>query len=92
MLHAIYVTLLYVSNYYVILKVDLFFSLNFQVKMLCKQWFPIEYPDIWYEEITSNSKFYALAATYQKKIIGLLVAETKVLNKMNKEVRVNMFL
>lgn len=56
-----------------------------QVKKLCKEWFPIEYPDVWYEDITSNPRFYALAATYESDIIGLLVAETKPLSKMNKE-------
>ncbi|XP_076064600.1 N-alpha-acetyltransferase 60 isoform X2 [Oratosquilla oratoria] len=55
------------------------------VKRLCKQWFPIEYPDVWYEDITANPRFYALAATFQNKIVGLLVAETKPLTKMNKE-------
>ncbi|XP_068242844.1 N-alpha-acetyltransferase 60 [Palaemon carinicauda] len=56
-----------------------------EVKALCCQWFPIEYPDVWYEDITTNPRFYALAATYHAQIIGLLVAETKPLSKMNKE-------
>ncbi|KAK7085621.1 N-alpha-acetyltransferase 60 [Halocaridina rubra] len=56
-----------------------------EVKTLCRQWFPIEYPDVWYEDITTNPRFYALAATYHMLIIGLLVAETKPLCKMNKE-------
>ena len=29
-----------------------------EVKRLCKEWFPIEYPDVWYTDITSNNKFY----------------------------------
>ena len=29
-----------------------------EVKRLCKEWFPIEYPDVWYTDITSNHKFY----------------------------------
>ncbi|KAG7170608.1 N-alpha-acetyltransferase 60-like [Homarus americanus] len=36
-------------------------------------------------EITTNPRFYALAATFHSQIIGLLVAETKPLSKMNKE-------
>ncbi|XP_047501698.1 N-alpha-acetyltransferase 60-like [Penaeus chinensis] len=56
-----------------------------EVKTLCRQWFPIEYPDVWYEDITTNPHFYALAATLHMQIIGLLVAETKPLSKMNKE-------
>lgn len=59
-----------------------------QVKTLCRQWFPIEYPDVWYEDITTNPHFYALAATLHMQIIGLLVAETKPLSKMNKEVKI----
>ena len=27
-----------------------------EVKRLCKEWFPIEYPDAWYTDITSNHK------------------------------------
>ena len=29
-----------------------------EVKRLCREWFPIEYPDVWYTDITSNHKFY----------------------------------
>ena len=29
-----------------------------EVKRLCREWFPIEYPDAWYSDITSNHKFY----------------------------------
>lgn len=47
-----------------------------EVRALCQDWFPIEYPFYWYEEITSsNSSFYSLAATYKQQIIGLIVAE-----------------
>lgn len=35
------------------------------VKHLCGDWFPIEYPDSWYRDITSNKKFFSLAATYR---------------------------
>ncbi|CAL1535623.1 unnamed protein product [Lymnaea stagnalis] len=56
-----------------------------EVKKLCREWFPIEYPDSWYEEITSNSRFYSLAATYHGLIIGLIVAELKPQGKLNKE-------
>lgn len=47
------------------------------------------YPDIWYEDITSNPKFYSLAATFDTRIIGFLVAEIKSLCKTNKEVTVH---
>ena len=36
-----------------------------EVKVLCGLWFPIDYPDTWYQEITSNPRFYSLAATLQ---------------------------
>ncbi|XP_019644699.1 PREDICTED: N-alpha-acetyltransferase 60-like [Branchiostoma belcheri] len=57
------------------------------VKKLCSDWFPIEYPDSWYEEITSNPKFFSLAATYHSNIIGLIVSEVKSRNKIHKEDR-----
>ncbi|BFZ17695.1 hypothetical protein BsWGS_20734 [Bradybaena similaris] len=56
-----------------------------EVKKLCREWFPIEYPDSWYEEITSNPLFYSLAATHHSRIIGLIVAELKPQMKLNKE-------
>jgi len=57
------------------------------VKTLCSSWFPIDYPDTWYTEITSNPRFYSLAATLQGRIIGLIVAETKELGHLAKEDR-----
>ncbi|XP_064629513.1 N-alpha-acetyltransferase 60-like [Lineus longissimus] len=56
-----------------------------EVKTLCQDWFPIEYPDSWFQEITSNAKFYSLAATYDCRIIGLIVCEVKSRTKCNKE-------
>jgi len=58
-----------------------------QVKVLCRDWFPIEYPDTWYQEITSNPRFFSLAATLNGAIIGLIVAETKELSQLAKEDR-----
>lgn len=69
------------------LRCVLFFIIFLQVKVLCRQWFPVEYPDAWYEDITSSPRFYALAALNNDKIMGLLVAETKTLSKLSKEAR-----
>lgn len=59
----------------------------FQVKCLCRDWFPIEYPQSWYEDITSSNRFFALAAVYKTQIIGLIVAEIKPYLKLNTEDR-----
>lgn len=56
-----------------------------EVRTLCQDWFPIDYPLSWYEDITSSTRFYALAAVYNSTIIGLIVAEIKQFNKLNKE-------
>lgn len=56
-----------------------------EVKKLCTEWFPIEYPDSWYQDITSSNKFFSLAAVYRIKIIGLVVAEIKAQCKCNRE-------
>jgi len=56
-----------------------------EVKSLCLQWFPIQYPDIWYQEITSSSRFFSLAATLNKTIIGLIVAEVKSIGSCGRE-------
>ncbi|XP_032689360.1 N-alpha-acetyltransferase 60 [Odontomachus brunneus] len=58
-----------------------------EVRSLCQDWFPIDYPYSWYEDITSSSRFYALAAVYGGVIIGLIVAEIKSYTKLNKEDR-----
>ncbi|KAM4530188.1 N-alpha-acetyltransferase 60 [Leuresthes tenuis] len=55
------------------------------VKQLCADWFPIEYPDSWYQDITSNKKFFSLAATFRGGIVGMIVAEIKGRTKVHKE-------
>ncbi|KAK3912959.1 N-alpha-acetyltransferase 60 [Frankliniella fusca] len=56
-----------------------------EVQALCSDWFPIVYPQYWYEEITSNPRFYSLAAVCDGVIIGLIVAEIKAFSKLNDE-------
>lgn len=58
-----------------------------EVRTLCQDWFPIDYPFSWYEDITSSTRFFALAAVYNLTIIGLIVAEIKPYARLNKEVR-----
>lgn len=55
------------------------------VRLLCSEWFPIEYPDTWYKDITSNPKFYSLAAVLHGRIIGLIVSEIKSKSRCNRE-------
>lgn len=59
----------------------------FQVRTLCRDWFPIEYPQSWYEDITSSDRFFALAAVHKSQIIGLIVTEIKPYLKLNAEDR-----
>ncbi|XP_065210926.1 N-alpha-acetyltransferase 60 [Planococcus citri] len=54
---------------------------------LCSECFPIEYPHSWYEEITSNPKFYSLAALHEGKIVGIIVAEIKEYIRLSQEDR-----
>ncbi|KPU77886.1 uncharacterized protein Dana_GF24673, isoform C [Drosophila ananassae] len=61
-----------------------------EVRQLCQEWFPIDYPLSWYEDITSSTRFFALAAVYNLAIIGLIVAEIKPYRNVNKEVIANM--
>ncbi|KAL1129179.1 hypothetical protein AAG570_013709, partial [Ranatra chinensis] len=56
-----------------------------EVRSLCRAWFPIDYPYAWYEDITSDPRFYSLAAVYEGVIIGLIVAEIKDYVNLNKE-------
>jgi len=63
---------------------------HLQVRQLCQEWFPIDYPLSWYEDITSSTRFFALAAVYNLAIIGLIVAEIKPYRNVNKEVIANM--
>ncbi|CAH0381840.1 unnamed protein product [Bemisia tabaci] len=56
-----------------------------EVQALCQTCFPIYYPYSWYLDITSNPRFYSLAAVYDGVIIGLIVAEIKPYVKLNEE-------
>jgi len=57
-----------------------------EVKQLCAQWFPIEYPDSWYSDITaSDDRFYSVCAVFSGRIIGLIVAEIKQVKALPKE-------
>ena len=56
-----------------------------EVKRLCREWFPIEYPDTWYADITSTQKFYSVAAIFRGQIVGLIVAEIKDSTGLPKE-------
>ena len=59
-----------------------------KVRTLCQDWFPIDYPMSWYIDITSSTRFFALAAIYEFTIIGLIVAEIKPYIRLNKEVSI----
>ena len=48
--------------------------------------FVCSYPDSWFEAITSNTKFYSLAAIFDTRIIGIIVSEVKRRFKCNREV------
>lgn len=48
--------------------------------------FACRYPDSWYQDITSNKKFFSLAATFRGGIVGMIVAEIKGRTKVHKEV------
>ncbi|XP_050544739.1 N-alpha-acetyltransferase 60 isoform X2 [Daktulosphaira vitifoliae] len=49
--------------------------------------FPVEYPRSWYEDITSNPKFYSLAAIHKSTIVGIIVAEIKLYIKLSPKER-----
>lgn len=54
---------------------------------LCVDCFPVEYPRSWYEDITSNPKFYSLAAVHKSAIVGIIVAEIKLYIKLSPKVK-----
>lgn len=56
-----------------------------EVKALCSDWFPVEYPDSWYTDITSDKRFHSLAAIINDKIVGLLVSEVKARARLHRE-------
>jgi hypothetical protein len=56
-----------------------------ELKILCAEWFPVDYPDSWYIDITSTKRFYSLAAIYKKRIVGMIVAEIKTKKSTDKE-------
>ncbi|XP_071963802.1 N-alpha-acetyltransferase 60-like [Antedon mediterranea] len=56
-----------------------------EVKKLCSEWFPVEYPDTWYKDITSDKRFFSLAAVLENRIVGLIVAEVKTRARCHRE-------
>lgn len=57
-----------------------------ELKWLCKECFPVEYPEEWYHDITKDDgRFFSLASTLQGKIVGFIVAEIKTRLRCNKE-------
>lgn len=36
-----------------------------EVRALCQDWFPIEYPLSWYEEITSSTRYLDVTSTFR---------------------------
>jgi ribosomal protein S18 acetylase RimI-like enzyme len=58
-----------------------------EVKSLCCDWFPIEYPDKWYDDIVHDTKYFALAACEEntQRIVGLVVADIFPLSNCNRE-------
>lgn len=55
------------------------------LKRLCAEWFPVDYPESWYKDITSNKRFYSIAAIHRDKIVGMIVAEIKTKQATNVE-------
>ncbi|CAF0801492.1 unnamed protein product [Rotaria sordida] len=58
-----------------------------EVKSLCCDWFPIEYPDLWYDDIVHDTRYFALAACEKntQRIVGLVVADILPLGSCNRE-------
>ncbi|CAF1372161.1 unnamed protein product [Adineta steineri] len=58
-----------------------------EVKILCRDWFPIEYPDKWYDDIVYDKKYFALAVcdVCTQQIIGLIVANILPIENCNRE-------
>lgn len=56
-----------------------------ELKTLCADWFPVDYPESWYNDITTSKRFYSVAAVLQQKIIGMIVAEIKTKQLTDRE-------
>lgn len=55
------------------------------LKSLCRDWFPIEYPEGWYRDVTQSQKYFSLAATLNQEVIGVIIAEVKQRWRCNTE-------
>jgi len=53
----------------------------------CVLFLAVRYPESWYNDITSSSRFYSLAATINSSIIGIIISEMKPRSRCNREVR-----
>uniref|UniRef100_A0A915ISP8 N-alpha-acetyltransferase 60 n=1 Tax=Romanomermis culicivorax TaxID=13658 RepID=A0A915ISP8_ROMCU len=57
------------------------------VKSLCGDIFPVEYPDFWYNDIATDPSLWSMAAVSRDKLVGICIAEVKRLNNCNSEDR-----
>lgn len=48
----------------------------------------MEYPDSWFRDICSDSRFYTRVAVHQNNIVAFIVAEVKIYALLTKEVRI----
>jgi len=55
-----------------------------QLRLLCSESFPIEYPDSWYDFVTSGY-FYSNAAFNQNQMVGVIIAENKSYKQIQAE-------
>ncbi|CAG0925068.1 unnamed protein product [Notodromas monacha] len=51
---------------------------------LFEDWFPVKYPECWYDSVTYEARFFTLAAILDGKIIGFIIAEVKSPYALNK--------
>ena len=60
-------------------------SFKKSLRVLCGESFPIDYPDSWYDFVTSGY-FYTCAAFDQTRMAGVIIAENKSYKQVNSKV------
>lgn len=56
------------------------------MQVVCKECFPVDYPDKWYDNVLRKRDFYTLGAFDEEELVGMIVGQTQDLLEAEDEI------